>query len=132
VGQDSRNRCNLRQVESKERCCSSEPLWTATTDVEMLRKRLAIDQLRVALSPPTERLLWLDVNAADSVVRQSLGFLNGNAEQNRLSSCVPAALLKALEEDELDVEERILRCQQDARQYLQVRPEIAWSRAQQG
>lgn len=104
----------------------------ASTDVEMLRKRLAIDQLRVALSRPTERLLWLDVNATDSVVRQSLGFLNGNVEQNRVSSCVPAALVKALEEDELDVEERILRCQQDARQYLQVRPEIAWSRAQQG
>ena len=102
------------------------------TDVEMLRKRLAIDQLRVALSRPTERLLWLDVNAADSVVRESLGFLNGRTEQNRLSACVPAALLKALEEDELDVEERILRCQQDSRQYLQVRPEIAWSRAQQG
>jgi hypothetical protein len=102
------------------------------TDVEMLRKRLAIDQLRVALSRPTERLLWLDVNAADSVVRQSLGFLNGSIEQNRVSSCVPAALVKALEEDDLDVEERIQRCQQDARQYLQVRPEIAWSRAQQG
>jgi tetratricopeptide (TPR) repeat protein len=98
----------------------------------MLRKRLGIDELRVALSRPTERLLWLDVNPADSVVRQSLGFLNGSAEQNRVSSCVPAALMKTLEEDELDVEERILRCQQDARQYLQVRPEIAWSRAQQG
>jgi hypothetical protein len=103
-----------------------------STDVEMLRKRLAIDQLRVALSRPTERLLWLDVSATDSVVRQSLGFLNGKVEQNRVSSCVPAALVKTLEEDELDVEERILRCQQDARQYLQVRPEIAWSRAQQG
>ena len=48
-----------------------------------------------------------------------------------MSSCVPAALLTALEEDDLDVEERIQRCQADARQYLQVKPEIAWSRAQQ-
>ena len=39
--------------------------------------------------------------------------------------------VKALEEDEIDVEERIRRCQQDARQYLEVRPEMAWSRAQQ-
>jgi hypothetical protein len=44
---------------------------------------------------------------------------------------VPAALLKTLEEDELDAEERVQRCQADARQYLQVKPEIAWSRAQQ-
>lgn len=48
-----------------------------------------------------------------------------------VSSCVPAALLKTLEEDELDLEERIQRCQADARQYLRVKPEIAWSRAQQ-
>ena len=26
VGQDSRNRCNLRQVASKERCCWCDPL----------------------------------------------------------------------------------------------------------
>jgi hypothetical protein len=31
----------------------------------------------------------------------------------------------------LDVEERVQRCLSDARQYLEVRPEMAWSRAQQ-
>src|SRR5205807_4157861 len=95
------------------------------------RKRLAIDQLRVALSRPTERLFWLDINPTDQVVRQSIGFLNGGHVESGVSSCVPAALLKTLEEDELDAEERVQRCQADARQYLQVKPEIAWSRAQQ-
>jgi hypothetical protein len=100
------------------------------SDIEELRKRLAIDQLRVALSRPTERLLWLDVNPTDQVVRQSITFLNGQHESG-VSSCVPAALLKTLEEDELDPEERVQRCQTDARQFLQVKPEMAWSRAQQ-
>ena len=51
--------------------------------------------------------------------------------ESGVSSCVPAALLKTLDEDELDPEERVQRCQADARQFLQVKPEIAWSRAQQ-
>ena len=34
---------------------------------------------------------------------------------------MPAALLKTLEEDELDPEERVQRCQADARQCLQVK-----------
>jgi hypothetical protein len=101
------------------------------SDIEGLRKRLAIDQLRVALSRATERLLWLDVNATDRVVRLSIDFLNGGPSEAGVASCVPAALLTTLEEDDLDPEERIQRCQADARQYLEVRPEIAWSRAQQ-
>ena len=100
-------------------------------EVEGLRKRLAIDQLRVALSRPAERLIWLDIDPTEQIVRNSLDFLNGNSFEGDLSSCVPAALLKTLEEDELDLEERIQRCQADARQYLGVKPEIAWSRAHQ-
>jgi len=85
----------------------------------------------VAVSRPAERLIWLDVDPTDQIVRQSIAFLNGGLVESGVSSCVPAALLKTLEEDELDLEERIQRCQADARQYLQVKPEIAWSRAQQ-
>jgi hypothetical protein len=103
----------------------------AGADVEELRKRLAIDQLRVALSRPTERLFWLDINPSEDVVRHSTAFLNGADDQNRIASSVPAALLKMLDEEELDVEERIQRCQSDARQFLQIKPEMAWSRAQQ-
>jgi hypothetical protein len=103
----------------------------ADSDIEDLQKRLAIDQLRVAVSRPAERLIWLDVDPTDEIVRQSIAFLNGGPVESGVSSCVPAALLKSLEENELDLEERIQRCQADARQYLQVKPEIAWSRAQQ-
>jgi hypothetical protein len=103
----------------------------ADSDIEDLQKRLAIDQLRVAVSRPAERLIWLDVDPTDLIVRQSIAFLNGGPVESGVSSCVPAALLKSLEENELDLEERIQRCQADARQYLQVKPEIAWSRAQQ-
>ena len=102
-------------------------------EIEDLRKRLAIDQLRVALSRPAERLIWLDTNPSEAVLEHSSRFLNGNklsAERTVMNS-VPAALLRTLEEDQLDLEERIQRCQQDARQYLNVRPEMAWSRAQQ-
>jgi hypothetical protein len=100
-------------------------------DVDGLRRRLAIDQLRVALSRPTERLIWVDINPSEQIVRDSIDFLNGAERAGGVSSCVPSALLKTLEEDELDVEERVQRCQLDARQYLAVKPDIAWSRAQQ-
>ena len=114
-----------------ERILRDDNRLRADSDIEGLRKRLAIDQLRVALSRPTERLFWLDINPTDEVVRQSIAFLNGGDVESGVSSCVPAALLKTLDEDELDPEERVQRCQADARQYLQVKPEIAWSRAQQ-
>jgi hypothetical protein len=96
-----------------------------------LRKRLAIDQLRVAVSRPWERLVWLDINPTDKVVAASLTFLNGGALGAGVSSSVPAAITKTLQEEELDAEERVQRCQADARQYLEVKPEMAWSRAQQ-
>jgi hypothetical protein len=56
---------------------------------------------------------------------------NGGDVESGVSSCVPAALLKTLDEDELDPEERVQRCQADARQFLQAKPDMAWSRAQQ-
>jgi hypothetical protein len=96
-----------------------------------VRKRLAIDQLRVAVSRPWERLVWLDINPSDEVVGASLAFLNGDGLGGGVSSSVPAAITKTLQEEELDAEERVQRCQADARQYLEVKPEMAWSRAQQ-
>jgi hypothetical protein len=130
-GLDFHSVCVLDPGRHIERVLRDDGRLRADSDIEDLRKRLAIDQLRVALSRPTERLFWLDINPTDQVVRQSIAFLNGGAVESGVSSCVPAALLKTLEEDELDADERVQRCQADARQYLQVRPEIAWSRAQQ-
>jgi hypothetical protein len=129
-GLDFNSVCVLDAGNHLERIVRDEGRRRAGSDVEWLRRRLAIDQLRVALSRPAERLFWVDVNPTDQVVRQSIAFLNGRDETG-VASCVPAALLKTLEEDELDPEERVQRCQADARQFLEVKPEIAWSRAQQ-
>jgi len=103
----------------------------APADVENLSRRLAIDQLRVAVSRPTERLIWLDIRPKPERVAESLAFLNGRHGAGPLSALTPAALLKSLQEEELDVEERVQRCQEDARQYLAIRPDLAWARAHQ-
>jgi hypothetical protein len=99
--------------------------------IEALGRRLAIDELRVVLSRPTERLYWIDVDPTKEVVADSLRFLNGPTEDRQVSASVPAGVLRTLEEDQLDIEERIQRCQVDARQYLSVKPGMAWTRAQQ-
>ena len=97
----------------------------APADIDALERRLAIDQLRVAVSRPTERLIWLDISPKRTRVATSLAFLN--RDQNGAgshSALTPAALLKSLHEENLDLDERIQRCQEDARQYLAVRPDL--------
>ncbi len=130
-GLDFHSVCVLDAGKRLERVTRFDTRARPNADIEALRKRLAIDQLRVALSRPAERLFWIDVSPSDQVVRESLQFLNRDQFQNRVAACIPEAVLKTLEEDQLDLEERILRCQADARQFLEVRPEIALSRAQQ-
>lgn len=130
-GLDFHSVCVLDAGRHIERIMKDADWMRPDTDIEGLRKRLAIDQLRVALSRPTERLFWLDINPNDKIVRESITFLNASEHTGGVSSCVPAAMLKSLDEEELDLEERVLRCQADARQFLQVKPEMAWSRAQQ-
>jgi hypothetical protein len=130
-GLDFHSVCVLDAGRHLDRIMRERERVRADSDIEGLRKRLAIDQLRVALSRATERLLWLDLSPSDRIVRNSVSFLNGGQPAVGVAACVPAALLKTLEEDQLDPEERVQRCQMDARQYLQVRPEMAWSRAQQ-
>jgi|GEM_PF-582623 len=100
-----------------------------SVDIENLSRRLAIDQLRVAVSRPTERLIWLDISPKPLRVNASLLFLNGPLDNH--SALTPAALLKSLQEENLDLDERVQRCQEDSRQYLAVRPDLAWSRAHQ-
>ncbi|MGO9272539.1 MAG: hypothetical protein ACLQOO_20290 [Terriglobia bacterium] len=131
-GLDFHSVCLIDAGRLIDRVLHQDGRLRAGADIEHLRKRLAIDQLRVALSRPTERLLWLDITPSDRVVRQSVAFLNaGTKLGGEISACVPAAVLKTLEEEELDPEERVQRCQADARQYLQIKPSMAWSRAQQ-
>jgi hypothetical protein len=98
-------------------------------ELDDLGKRLAIDQLRVALSRPAERLYWLDVNPNDRILSHSQNFLRIGVEA--VYPVVPAVLLKTLEEESLDIEERVRLCENDARQLLEVKPALAWSRARQ-
>lgn len=130
-GLDFHSVCVLDAGRHLDRVMQQDLRLRPGSGIEGLRKRLAIDQLRVALSRPAERLIWLDISPSDVTVRKSIDFLNGGFVESGVSSCVPAALIKTIEEDELDLEERIQRCQSDARQFLHVKPELAWSRAQQ-
>jgi len=130
-GLDFNSVCVLDGGRHLDRIIRDSARHTAGGDIEGLRRRLTIDQLRVALSRPTERLFWIDINPTEQIVRQSIAFLNGNAVDGRVASCVPSALLKTLEEDALDLEERVQLCRSDALQYLDIKPAVAWSRAQQ-
>lgn len=95
-----------------------------------LGRRLAIDQLRVVLSRPTDRLIWIDV-APDSAMVREVGELLRPRGEVTLRPVTLQALRASLEEEELDVEERIQRCRKDARQFVEIKPDMAWSRAQQ-
>ena len=130
-GLDFHTVCVLDPGRHIQRIMAQGGRWRGDSNLLSLRKRLAIDQLRVAVSRPAERLVWIDINPPDGVVGASLAFLNGDDREGLVSSAVPAAIRKTLEEEELDTEERVQRCQADARQYLEIKPEMAWSRAQQ-
>lgn len=114
--------CVIDGGKHLDRVVRNDSRLRSDCDIEGLRRRLAIDQLRVALSRPTERLFWLDISPTEQILRQSISFLNGTGSETGVASCVPSALLKTLEEDELDLEERVQRCQSDARQYIDARP----------
>ena len=105
----------------------AENQYRDPTTIDALRKRLDIDRMRVALSRPTERLIWLDVNPSPGVVIAGSRFLERG--YGEVSPCSPAALLQILSEEQLDVTERIQRSLADARQLITVKPDLAWSRA---
>jgi tetratricopeptide (TPR) repeat protein len=102
----------------------------ASTASDALGRRLAIDQLRVALSRATERLLWVDADPDAATVREAGGLLRA-PDELILHPVNAEALRTCLEEEELDIEERLQRCEKDARQLVDVKPDLAWSRAQQ-
>jgi hypothetical protein len=102
----------------------------AVAAADTLAKRLAIDQLRVALSRPSERLLWLDASPDAGTVSEVSHLLHPPGELT-LAPISVEALMTCLEEEELEIEERIQRCQRDARQLVAVKPDLAWSRAHQ-
>ena len=95
-----------------------------------LRKRLSIDQLRVVLSRPTERLIWVDTTSDPATVKE-VGRLLRSSFETSLPPISAEALRACLNEEELELEERIQRCQRDAQQLVSVKPDLAWSRAHQ-
>ena len=97
-------------------------------ELQNLTRRLQIDQLRVVLSRPAERLFWLDVSPNDRVLDCARHILSSTTA-DLVHPVVPAVVLKTLEEDTLDLEERVRLCLQDALQLLSVRPALACSRA---
>jgi hypothetical protein len=97
---------------------------------EQLGRRLAIDQLRVALSRPTERLIWVDADPNPAAVKEA-GLLLDPMHVGGSPPMSAEALRACLDEGELVVEERVQRCQADARQFVSVKPDLAWSRANQ-
>jgi len=102
----------------------------ASGPAHALGKRLAIDQLRVVLSRPTDRLLWVDT-APDTATVKEVSHLLRSPAAIPLPPITAEALRTCLDEEELEVEERIQRCQRDARQLVTVKPDLAWSRAHQ-
>jgi tetratricopeptide (TPR) repeat protein len=126
-GLDFQSVCLINPGEQLEQIRQSTDGTAAA--IGKISRRLAIDRLRVAVSRPTERLIFLDIGATDVQLHASLDFLHSTMPE--LAALTPAALLKSIQEENLDLEERIQRCQEDARQYLPVRPDLAWSRAHQ-
>jgi tetratricopeptide (TPR) repeat protein len=107
-----------------------EKAHAASHGADTLGKRLAIDQLRVALSRPTERLIWVDVSP-DGATVTDVGRLLRPPSELALLPMTAEALRTSLDEEELDVDERLQRCERDARQLVAVKPDLAWSRAQE-
>ncbi|MBI3471446.1 MAG: hypothetical protein HY013_08820 [Candidatus Solibacter usitatus] len=123
-GLDFHSVCLLDPGRHLDQITRSSERLRRDDDIASLSKRLEIDQLRVAISRPTERLYFLDVSPPERAVENSQRFLE-------VSPVIPAVVLKTLEEELLDPEERVRLCEADARQFLDVKPEMAWSRAKQ-
>ena len=130
-GLDFQAVCVLDAGKYLDRIVAQSNRYSGETDIESLSKRLAIDQLRVALSRPTDRLYWLDVSAGERARDLSRRFLSVTAADPEVFPAIPAVVLKMLEEELLLAEERIRLCEADARQLIGVKPAMALSRAQQ-
>jgi hypothetical protein len=130
-GLDFQAVCILDPGKHLERILREEERVRRETPIVPLGKRLAIDQLRVAVSRPTERLYFLDVGAGESTRKLSMAFLSAAEPDGEIGTAIPDSVLKSLEEEALEVEERVRLCEADARQFLSVKPELSWTRAKQ-
>ncbi len=130
-GLDFQAVCILDPGKHLDRILREEERMRRETPIVPLGKRLAIDQLRVAVSRPTERLYLLDVGADEATRKLSMAFLSAAEPDGKINPAIPDSVLKGLEEEALEPEERVRLCEADARQFLSVKPELAWTRAKQ-
>ena len=95
------------------------------TDAELDRpaRRTAIDHLRVTLSRATETLVFVDVEAADDDLHQSLELLGDAAPYSAED------LLDHLANSDASAEERVSARTNDARALIDSAPRRAWQRA---
>jgi hypothetical protein len=129
-GLDFHSVCILNGGEFLQRITGSDRDPRPSASVNVLTTRLAIDQLRVAVSRPAERLYWLDVAPTGSSLGAARELLSERMAEPAMP-VAPSVVLKSLEEETLSVPERVRLCEADARQFLAVKPDIAWSRASQ-
>jgi hypothetical protein len=129
-GLDFHSVCVLNLGQSLERIQNSQ-LKRADFTVEPMSLRLAIDRIRVAVSRPAERLYCLEVGTTPLAVALVQELLQQKGEWHAPPPTIPAAVLKSLEEELLPLEERLRLCETDARQFLEVKPTLAWVRAEQ-
>ncbi len=114
------------------RILSSDDRVRRDERVVPLTRRLAIDQLRVAVSRPSEKLVIVDVAPDKDARMVSLTLLHDGADDSHpVLPVVPEVVLHSLDEDALEPEERVRLCERDAVQMLDAKPELAWSRARQ-
>ena len=96
-----------------------------TAQLEEHMRRTAIDRLRVALSRPTETLVFVDVDGDDLTLQLSRQLLGDAARYE------PEDLVEHLADAETTVEERVDRRIDEARTLVGERPARAWQRADQ-
>ena len=118
-GLDFHSVCVLDAGHHIERILREDGRLRTDSDIEGLPKAPRDRSVAGGGEPSGGTVVLARPRPDDRVVRGSIAFLNGGAVESGVSSCVPAALFKAVDEDELDPEERVQRCQADARQYLQ-------------
>jgi hypothetical protein len=99
--------------------------------VEPMTMRLAIDQIRVSVSRPAERLYCLEVSPTSAGLALVQELLQDRREWHPPPAVIPAAVLISLEEELLPLEERLRLCETDARQFMEAKPVLAWVRAEQ-
>ena len=96
-------------------------------EINRLRKRLAIDQIRVAISRPTETLIFIDFDPTENQL-SSFNMLLGETQVFRMNA---DELLSFLNTEDTGPEIYVQQCIQDVRNLIEVKPSNALHRCKQ-